>query len=257
MIFKKLINKPFTHWVFMLAGVILILSCVKYILLPGRPESGFYLFEAVALLLFLILLFLTEKGYQNLKHKISSLEKNNELEKNQLYDDYLRIQKRLSVYEQKENENKELEIHKEKIIKLIFDRKPDDYKKYSFLHILSQATQALAAIIYTETKPSAGFTVKETYGLSGDYIPAPFALGEGINGQVAVEGLPLLIEKIPEDYFQIHSGLGEAKPKYIYLLPVMNGNICVALIELATFNKNEIEKIWNLISGLIVEKEIL
>lgn len=60
-------------------------------------------------------------------------------------------------------------------------------------------------------------------------------VGEGMVGQCAVEKRRILITDVPNDYIQITSGLGEAKPLTILVLPIMFENSVNAVIELASF----------------------
>jgi HAMP domain-containing protein/CheY-like chemotaxis protein len=62
-----------------------------------------------------------------------------------------------------------------------------------------------------------------------------FALGEGLVGQAALERKSILITQAPEDYVAIGSGLGEAAPVNIVVLPVLFEDQVMAVIELASF----------------------
>src|SRR5687768_1479500 len=62
-----------------------------------------------------------------------------------------------------------------------------------------------------------------------------FAIGEGIVGQSALEKKPILLTNVPDDYVQITSGLGEAPPRNIVVLPVLFEGEVKAVIELASF----------------------
>ncbi|HWH93717.1 MAG TPA: HAMP domain-containing protein [Baekduia sp.] len=74
-----------------------------------------------------------------------------------------------------------------------------------------------------------------SYGYRPDGgAPDRFALGEGLVGQAAVEAKPILIEEVPEDYIKIASGLGEAKPRNIIVLPVVFEEHVLGVIELAS-----------------------
>ena len=63
-----------------------------------------------------------------------------------------------------------------------------------------------------------------------------FALGEGLIGQCALEKKTILLTRVPHDYIQISSGLGEATPLNIIVLPVLFEGEVKAVIELASFN---------------------
>src|SRR5437867_5433872 len=62
-----------------------------------------------------------------------------------------------------------------------------------------------------------------------------FRLGEGIVGQAAVEKEKILLTNVPPDYIQVSSGLGEAPPLNILVLPVIFEGQVKAVIELASF----------------------
>jgi CheY-like chemotaxis protein/signal transduction histidine kinase/HAMP domain-containing protein len=64
-----------------------------------------------------------------------------------------------------------------------------------------------------------------------------FRMGEGLVGQCAIEGRMLLINQVPGDYIQISSGLGEAPPRNIVVLPVLFEGEVRAVLELATFDQ--------------------
>ncbi len=62
-----------------------------------------------------------------------------------------------------------------------------------------------------------------------------FHIGEGLVGQAALEKKPILLTNVPEDYIRISSGLGEASPRNILVLPVLFEGEVKAVIELASF----------------------
>ena len=64
-----------------------------------------------------------------------------------------------------------------------------------------------------------------------------FRLGEGLVGQSAYEKERILLTQVPEDYVQINSGLGEAPPRNIIVLPVVFEGEVMAVIELASLEK--------------------
>jgi len=68
-----------------------------------------------------------------------------------------------------------------------------------------------------------------------------FKLGESLVGQCALEKERIIIRNIPSDYVKINSGLGEAVPTNIVVLPVLFEGQVKAVIELASFEPfNEI-----------------
>ncbi|MDE2320376.1 MAG: response regulator, partial [candidate division NC10 bacterium] len=69
------------------------------------------------------------------------------------------------------------------------------------------------------------------------HLANEFRIGEGLVGQSAYEKQRILLSNVPGDYIQINSGLGEAPPINIIVLPVLfEGNV-KAVIELASFER--------------------
>jgi CheY-like chemotaxis protein/signal transduction histidine kinase/CHASE3 domain sensor protein len=62
-----------------------------------------------------------------------------------------------------------------------------------------------------------------------------FRLGEGLVGQCALEKQRILLTEVPSDYIRITSGLGEAPPLNIIVLPILFETKVNAVIELASF----------------------
>jgi CheY-like chemotaxis protein/signal transduction histidine kinase/HAMP domain-containing protein len=81
-------------------------------------------------------------------------------------------------------------------------------------------------------KMLASYAFKERKNLSDT-----FRLGEGIVGQAAFEKQRILLTNVPSDYITISSGLGEAPPLNIIVLPVVFEGQVKAVIELASFER--------------------
>jgi signal transduction histidine kinase/CheY-like chemotaxis protein/HAMP domain-containing protein len=78
----------------------------------------------------------------------------------------------------------------------------------------------------------ASYAFKERKGLS-----SRFRLREGLVGQCAFEKQRILLAQVPDDYIRINSGLGEAKPINLVVLPVVFEGEIQAVLELASFNR--------------------
>ena len=68
-------------------------------------------------------------------------------------------------------------------------------------------------------------------------LPKQFRLGEGLVGECALQKQRILLTNVPSDYVQISSGLGEATPMNVVVLPVMFEGVTKAVIELASFER--------------------
>jgi HAMP domain-containing protein/signal transduction histidine kinase/CheY-like chemotaxis protein len=75
-----------------------------------------------------------------------------------------------------------------------------------------------------------------SYGSGADEAEF-FRLGEGLIGQSAVEKKPIRVRQVPADYLRVRSGLGEAAPADLYVLPVLFEEQVLGAIELASLQQ--------------------
>ena len=93
----------------------------------------------------------------------------------------------------------------------------------------SKALKLLASYAYKERK----------------HVANRFRLGEGLVGQAALEKKSILLTRVPSDYIQVTSGLGEAPPLNIIVIPILFEDEVRAVIELASFDAfNAIHRIF-------------
>ena len=62
-------------------------------------------------------------------------------------------------------------------------------------------------------------------------------LGEGLVGQCALEKQKILLTNVPPDYIRISSGLGEAPPRNVLVLPVIFEGQVKGVLELASLER--------------------
>ena len=67
--------------------------------------------------------------------------------------------------------------------------------------------------------------------------PMQFRVGQGLVGQCALEKERFVLTDVPPDYIKISSGLGEATPLSIVVLPVLFEGEVKAVVELASFHQ--------------------
>jgi HAMP domain-containing protein/CheY-like chemotaxis protein/signal transduction histidine kinase len=105
---------------------------------------------------------------------------------------------------------------------------------------LAPVVSAQNAVFYTmesgggdsRLKLLASYAFKERKNVANG-----FRLGEGLVGQAALEKQRILLTNVPPDYVQISSGLGQAVPLNIIVLPVVFEGEVKAVMELASFER--------------------
>lgn len=71
----------------------------------------------------------------------------------------------------------------------------------------------------------------------GESTVLKYEFGEGLIGQVASSGSTLYVDEVPSGYITVLSGLGNASPRYIIIVPVKTKERVLGVIEIATFRR--------------------
>ena len=77
--------------------------------------------------------------------------------------------------------------------------------------------------------------MRGSYGYAMGSMPTSFRPGEALIGTAAEEKRTILVENVPPGYLKISSGLGEAPPAHVIVLPVLFEGQVLGVIELASF----------------------
>jgi len=100
---------------------------------------------------------------------------------------------------------------------------------YGVLYVVKQENNSDGGGVGVLSRVSA-------YGLNEDDMPSlDIKVGQGMVGQCAKTKSTVHATNIPEDYMTIRSGLGEARPQELIILPVTFEKKLLGVIELATF----------------------
>jgi HAMP domain-containing protein/signal transduction histidine kinase/CheY-like chemotaxis protein len=106
---------------------------------------------------------------------------------------------------------------------------------------LAPLINAQHAVFYVTDRDEDGQTVLNlaaSYAFNNrKHLANQFKIREGLIGQCAYEKSRILLANVPKDYVQISSGLGEAPPANIIVLPALFEGEVKAVIELATFGE--------------------
>jgi putative methionine-R-sulfoxide reductase with GAF domain len=142
---------------------------------------------------------------------------------------------------------REAEIKKtiaEKVEEMTVDTEQiNDPEKYfdQLLINLSKAIAIVQGVAYTLNRQTQTYSIVSTYAFYTTDTSRTFALGEGIPGQVAKDKKLLFVNDVPEGYIKIVSGLGTSSPRYMGVIPVIHNDETIALLEISTFEKPEVD----------------
>jgi hypothetical protein len=103
-------------------------------------------------------------------------------------------------------------------------------------HLLNAGQGALYAIANKGEQKSIDLRSGFALVLGENEKTPSFEFGEGLIGQVAASGTSLYLDELPEGYAaRIESGLGNALPKFLFILPLKRGNEITGVVEVALF----------------------
>lgn len=116
------------------------------------------------------------------------------------------------------------------------------------------SSQAVLFLKQVDEKGKMVMQVQSCYSMDKKrYINRQSSLGEGLVGAVWQEKEPVYMNDIPESYSKIRSGLGQAKPTAIFIVPAVLDGEVEAVVEMGAFREyssNERELILQVCKGL-------
>ncbi len=119
---------------------------------------------------------------------------------------------------------------------------------------LARELEIMSGIFYVEKEGT--FKAISTYALLSSHQPYEFKPGEGLNGQAARNQQLMVISRIPEGYLEVYSGLGNALPSYLAIIPLVHKGQTIAIIECTgyKYSPQEIENMFRIFSMELMNK---
>lgn len=97
---------------------------------------------------------------------------------------------------------------------------------------------------YLDAKVGAMFIEDEgvfrrcaTYAAATDSVPESFLPGEGLLGQAAKDGHPMIVNDVPDGYLKLGSGLGSSNPRHLLVVPLKLEGLVNSVIEIGFFHR--------------------
>jgi hypothetical protein len=118
---------------------------------------------------------------------------------------------------------------------------------------IAKVSELAQGVFYLKNKENGEFRPVGKYAYYSNQQPKNFMEGETIPGQAAKDKKILNINNIPTDYFNVVSGLGSGLPRNLLIVPVIDKEGTLAVLELATFKAydKEYEKLFEKLAVLL------
>lgn len=62
-------------------------------------------------------------------------------------------------------------------------------------------------------------------------------IDEGLVGRCIYEKAPIILTEVPQDYLVITSGMGDGRPDFLAIVPLLNNEDVVGVVEVASFDE--------------------
>ncbi|MDX2195116.1 MAG: PAS domain-containing protein [Cytophagales bacterium] len=123
-------------------------------------------------------------------------------------------------------------------------------KFLQFIYEYLDAHQAKIYMVNNESDMQTKIELISTFAFSRKKYPKSESLlpGEGLVGQAYLEKDAIYMTQVPENYTYITSGLGDAAPRNVMIIPVLYNNVVIAVVEIASF------KIYSNLEKELIEK---
>jgi PAS domain S-box-containing protein len=230
----------------------------------NKPELGLFNIATCVLIIFACLNFLlnaerdTAQNNEKLINEINEKTAQISTSENELKN-YIEQFNEAKIFEEQTNWQNIGATELAEVIRQNYG-KEDIFK--NVMSFIAKYTKALRGIIYIYSHGKnvlmygAGYGVNQQEGVNHN-----MQLGEGLAGQCQKEKEIIHLIEIPSDYVEIRSGLGEAIPNTLILLPIKNDLAVEGVLELAFFNQlkpHEIDflkKVSEILSSVIFNEK--
>lgn len=121
-------------------------------------------------------------------------------------------------------------------------------------HLCNRLEASQGAIYLKEEKDNKRLVkLKASYAMSvAESEIISFEFGEGLVGQTAKEKKTLYLQDIPDGFVKVVSGLGEAKPSFLLIVPMLKEEELLGVVEISSFTafrENDIDTLEKFFSG--------
>ena len=236
--------------------VLLLLSVYLY----NTTLKEEYLYNKSIIVICIVLILIISVLKLIISYKLSDESKIDQKIRTIVENEKAKIVAEYDKQEIQEEKPYETEVNVDEIVKKIIPNPQNlnNLKSYAekVLSNIAKEIEIVQGLFYARTKKSNLYTVEGEYAFTGEKKPKDFKLGLTLPGQAAKSKDLLIVSQIPDNYYSVESGLGKSMPKCIVMVPIINKNIAIAVMELGTFKEiNSAEqKVLKVLSSKLGDK---
>ena len=238
--------------IILLSTLVFLFVVGKYIFMPDTVPVAFLMIELVSVMAILFLLFYADRSIKRLSKTKEKLKDENQSLNKMIEHLKSELEGKSNTSTKKLSTNNTIESITDSF-KNLPNTKDDNGFYNSILAALTKNFEFVIALFFVYNEQSKSFSVEGNYGIQKDEPVTPFVIGEGLHGEAINEKKVMVLEDLPEEYFLSYSGLGESKPKYLYVLPIADKENVIGVIEIASFKPLDLEDTWNSINKKLIE----
>ncbi len=238
--------------IIILTAIILLFMAGRYFFIPVILPVSFFIVELITVMTILFLLYYTDRLIKTSKEKEQQLTDEIQSLNNTVEHLKGELEKKNSTSAKEFLPGNAIE-NIDDLFKNIPSAKNSSKFYNNVLSALSEKFEIVIALFFTYNEQSQKFSVEGNYGVQKDEPVAPFVIGEGIHGEALNEKKVIVLKDLPEEYFVGYSGLGESKPKHLYVLPIADKEKTIGVIEIASFKPLDIKAVWDRVNKKLIE----
>ncbi|MGE8226085.1 MAG: response regulator [Stenotrophomonas sp.] len=112
---------------------------------------------------------------------------------------------------------------------------PDDYAQ-ALVSQIAPRIDAPIGVFFAWDERGQKLQLQGSYGFQRrKHLGLQYGLGDGLIGQAALERKRISVQQVPDEFFGVHSALGEAQPRHLVAVPLLLKGRLLGVFEFGTF----------------------
>jgi CheY-like chemotaxis protein len=114
---------------------------------------------------------------------------------------------------------------------------PGEYAQ-ALVSQIAPRIEAPIGVFFAWDEDAKQLNLQGSYGFQRrKHLGLQYGLGDGLIGQAALERKRISVQQVPDDFFGIHSALGEAQPRHLVAVPLLLKDRLLGVLEFGTFGR--------------------